>query len=335
MRHVLRAVAVGLVLTLTITTATGCSLAKGPYKVGDTVEGANLDLKVTGVRFARGVTGFFPKLRPPADGYLWAFVDMEVTNAQKSAADPYTGFVVYLTTKDGKDCTPGPAIMANGPADFQHLGSIQSLDAGESDTGSVPFYVKEGAELASVRLSTFATNKKDVKVLLSGITAQAPVEEVVPLGKEAVADGVGVTIHGIRKSAKYSYKSGIMTYSLTPEKGNTFLEVDMSVRNVGREPTLTVGPDMLGNEIVKTPPDSPAASKVFLVGPDDKYSSPMGSIGLFREEMMPKPLWWKVDPLDKGATERAWVTYNVPDGVAYQLELRMPRLGPPIRFALE
>jgi hypothetical protein len=25
----------------------------------------------------------------------------------------------------------------------------------------------------------------------------------------------------------------------------------------------------------------------------------------------------------------------VPDGVAYRLELRMPRLGPPIRFALE
>lgn len=61
----------------------------------------------------------------------------------------------------------------------------------------------------------------------------------------------------------------------------------------------------------------------------------MGSIGLFREEMMPKPLWWKVEPLDKGATGRAWVTFNIPDGVSYQLELRMPRLGPPIRFALE
>ena len=284
---------------------------------------------------AREVTGFFPKLTQPADGYLWAFVDMEVTNTSKASVEPYNGFVVYLTTKDGKDCQSGPPVMANGPSDFQNLGSIQSLDAGATDTGSVAFYVKEGAELGSVRLSSFDFNKKDVEVFLSGVTAQAPVEAVVALGKEAVADGVGVTVHGVRKSAKYAYKSGIMTYSLTPEKGNTFLEVDMSVRNVGREPTLAVGPDVLGNEIVKPAPDSPGAGRLFLVGPDDKYNPPMGSIGLFREEMMPKPLWWKVEPLDKGATGRAWVTFNIPDGVSYQLELRMPRLGPPIRFALE
>jgi hypothetical protein len=335
MRLKLRSLTVGLVLILAVVPTTGCGLLRGSYKVGDTVKGAKLDLKVTGVRFAREVTGFFPKVKQPADGYLWAFVDMEVTNTQKSAMEPYNGFVAYLTTKDGKDCTPGPAIMANGPSDFRHLGSIQSLDAGATDKGSVAFYVKEGAELASVRLSSFDFNKKDVTVLVPGVVAKAAVEEVVPLGKEAVADGVGLTVHRIRKSAGYSYKSGIMTYSLTPEKGNTFLEVDMSVRNVGREPTLAVGPEVLGNEIVKTAPDSPGAGRLFAVGPDDKYNPPMGSIGMFRDEMMPKPLWWQVAPLSKGATERAWLTFNVPDGVNYQLELRMPRLGPPIRFLLE
>jgi hypothetical protein len=336
MRHALRVLAVGLVLTLGIAAASGCGLVgKTSYKVGDTVKGANLDVKVTGVRFAREVTGFFPKVNQPADGYLWAFVDMDVTNTSKSAAEPYSGFVVYLTTKDGKDCQSGPPVMANGPSDFRNLGSIQSLDAGETDTGSVAFYVKEGAELGSVRLSTFDLNKKDVEVFLAGTVAQAPVEEVVALGKEAVADGVGLTVHRIRKVKKYAYKSGIMTYSLTPDKGNVFLEVDMSVRNVGREPTLAVGADLLGNEIVRMAPDSPGAGRLFLVGADDKYNTPMGSIGMFREEMMPKPLWWKIAPLKKGATKRAWLPFNVADGEKYQLELRMPRLGPAIRFALE
>jgi hypothetical protein len=336
MRRALRVLAVVVVLTLAIVALAGCSLiGKASYKTGDTVKGANVDVKVTGVRFARQVTGFFPKVNQPADGYLWAFVDMEVTNTSKAAAEPYTGFVVSLSTKDGKGCTPGPPIMANGPSDFQHLGSIQSLDAGETDTGSVAFYVKEGAELGSVRLSTFDSNKGDVEVSVSGTVAEAPVEEIVALGTEAVVDGVGLTVHGIRTAAKYSYKSGIMTYSSTPQKGNTFLEVDMSVRNVGREPTLTVGPDVLGSEMVRMAPDSLGAGRLFLVGPDGTYNTPMGSIGLFREEMMPKPLWWKVPPLNKGATERAWLPFSVPSGVTYQLELRMPRLGPAIRFALE
>jgi len=336
MRHALRALTAGLALTLAGIALSGCSLLGGSsYKVGDTVKGANLNVKVTGVRFAREVTGFFPAPKQPKDGYLWAFVDMELTNTQKASMVPGSGFAVSLTTKDGKDCQAGPPVMANGPSDFQHLASIQSLDAGESETGSVAFYVKEGAELGSVRLDSFDTSKKDVTVSVAGIKAEAPVESIVALGKEAVADGVGITIHGIRKSAKYSYKSGIMTYSLTPEKGNAFFEVDMSVRNISREPTLAVGPDVLGNEIVKLAPGSPGAGKLFIVGPDKKYGGPMGSIGLFRDEMMPKPLWWDVADLKVGETQRAWLVFNVPDGVKYELELHIPRLGPPIRLALE
>jgi hypothetical protein len=337
MRRVIRN-SVGLFAVAALaTTLAGCSLLSGgsSYKVGDTVKGSTVSAKVTGVRFAREVTGFFPAVAQPAEGSLWAFVDMELTNTQTDAlTEPYSAFGVTLVTEDGKKAADGPPIMANGPPDFHALGTIQSLDAGESAKGTAAFYVTEGATLGEVRLSDFGLDKKDVSVSLGGIKAEAPKAEVVALGKAADVGGVEVTIHGTRVKKKYSYKSGILTSSLTPGKGNEFLEIDMTISNVSIESSITVS-DLFGNEIFSAEPDTPSASRIFVVDDKKNYAGPMGSIGLFREEMMPKPLWWNVKPLKVGESKRAWVVYNVPAAGTYHVMTRMPRLGPPVLFSLK
>ena len=231
---------------------------------------------------------------------------------------------MYL--KDGSGLPLAGPVLANGPYDFHDLLDIGELAAGETTTTYVVFVGPVGQTLDRLAFRNWIEgDSEELSVDLGGAVIEVTEPEPIAIGETFEVNGLRVTVHDVKYPTSYSYKSGIMSGTYSPETGGVYAQVDLTIENVSNpEPHDFSETNVLGTLGLST---GPGASARILA--DDVIYTPDDLLGLYKEEAYPKPQWWKVKPLAIGDSERAFVVFIVPDNAAELLfEYREPTLGP-------
>lgn len=234
---------------------------------------------------------------PEGEGNLFIVINVTVENLGSEARD-INSFRLFDTS--GNEYNP-PIIIKPIP-ETDRLDTGQLLGPGEKAEGVVMFIAAQGTVLDRVTYMS----QPPVEISLDGLTVNAPPPAPVPkIGEVASGGGVEMIVHSIDTPSVLT--SGY--FSTTPAPGSKIVVIDVTLKNVSKQPVHTVNP-----------------LDFYLF--DDNHKLKMGgelALGMALEEKL------KLTDLPPGSAVRGKIVYTMPaatpvTGVYYNIEV----LGPPV-----
>jgi hypothetical protein len=206
----------------------GCSHTA---RLGERVAMSDFAITVRGVTFYEELTDERGgTLKPKGDHSLFAAVDVLVENL-KAGATPIREIDFSLVPSDHSQPIH-PTILQSWPNDLRQL-LTKPVPAGTPLTGNVVFVVSEGQSLALLKYKGAGS----MQVSLGAMMPTAPVRRpLAKVGQVASDGGIQFTVNSVSFPEALTDKF----FTAKAKPGQKLCFMDVTVKNIDREPTFTV-----------------------------------------------------------------------------------------------
>ena len=340
MNSVLTRILLVVVCALMLVAIAGCDVIGGLLggseggTVGEPFTAGGFEATVTEVRVVPKVEGFYPEIDTPADGWALAIVTVTLTNTGDEPADPPTQMQAGLLTSADPDLQVALTLTANGPYNYSDMLGLESVPSGETTAGILFFPVKTDATLQELVFRDWVPGEDDIVVDLGDTPVSVePAPAPAAIGESIEVNGLKITVHGVKFPGEYSYESGIMSGTYSPEGNGQYVEVDFTIENVSNPTPHDAGVENATGIFGGGGPG--AAARVYA---DGEPYFPDNLIGLFKSDAYPSPYWTSTDmlPIEMGQSSRGYFVFIAPkDASELLFEYRQPTMGPEPQFSLK
>ena len=180
---------------------------------------------------------------PKQEGDALAIVDLTIRNVSGTVFKVSPTYVRLLDNQDNT-CSRLMLIIAGQPYELKKLSS-EELPAGEEMRGMVVFTVKEGTILDKV---SYTTPKPAINISLENLEVSVPPYRMPRIGEVVSGGGIEMRVSSIGSVEKLEKEYGAdseyfnLIWTETAKEGYELVVLDLSIKNVLIEPSLTINP---------------------------------------------------------------------------------------------